>query len=138
MKKIGIICKTGIPEPIEILKELLPWIRQKGYEAFVDNETASVLNMRVPAFTDTCLCGCHCRAGRRRYNAERCKTQWRRDSYTRCKYRRAEFLTAVPRRTNSMMFSGRYSQEECPVEEERIMLTACVSGTECIAGVPGR
>jgi len=45
MKKIGIICKTGIPEPIEILRELLPWLRQKGYEAFVDNETAYALNV---------------------------------------------------------------------------------------------
>lgn len=45
MNKIGIICKTGINKPVEILKDLLPWLRQKGCEAFVDIETASVLNI---------------------------------------------------------------------------------------------
>ncbi|NWF52256.1 MAG: NAD(+)/NADH kinase [Nitrospirae bacterium] len=45
MNKIGIICKAGITEPLEILKDLLPWLRQKGCESFVDIETASVLNM---------------------------------------------------------------------------------------------
>lgn len=45
MKKIGIICKTGKPEPFEILAELLPWLRQKGYEVFVDLETASAMNI---------------------------------------------------------------------------------------------
>ncbi len=46
MKKIGIICKTGRPEPQEILKELLPWLRQKGYETFVDADAAEGLNIR--------------------------------------------------------------------------------------------
>jgi NAD+ kinase len=45
MNRIGIICKAGIPKSVEILKELLPWLRQKGYETFVDTETASTLNM---------------------------------------------------------------------------------------------
>lgn len=45
MEKIGIICKVGRPEPAEILKELLPWLRKKGYETYVDSETASVLNI---------------------------------------------------------------------------------------------
>src|SRR4030043_1895362 len=45
MNRIGIICKAGIPKPVEILKELLPWLRQKGFETFVDTETASSLNM---------------------------------------------------------------------------------------------
>jgi NAD+ kinase len=45
MEKIGIICKTGVPEPAEILKELLPWLRQKGCETYVDKETASILNI---------------------------------------------------------------------------------------------
>jgi NAD+ kinase len=44
MKKIGIICKTGIPEPFEILAELMPWLRQKGFEVFLDTETAAALN----------------------------------------------------------------------------------------------
>jgi len=45
MKRIGIICKAGITKPAETLKELLPWLRQKGCETFVDTETASSLNM---------------------------------------------------------------------------------------------
>jgi NAD+ kinase len=58
MQKIGIICKIGISEPVEILKELLPWLRQKGYETFVDIETASVLNIngfarsQIPSLAD--------------------------------------------------------------------------------------
>lgn len=58
MKRIGIICKTGIPEPSEILKGLLPWLRQKGYETYVDIETASTLNIegsprsQIPSLVD--------------------------------------------------------------------------------------
>jgi NAD+ kinase len=41
-----------------ILKELLPWLRQKGYEPFVDVETASALNIdgfarsQIPSLSD--------------------------------------------------------------------------------------
>jgi NAD+ kinase len=58
MKRIGIICKTGLPEPSEILKGLLPWLRQKGYEIHIDIETASILNIegsprsQIPSLTD--------------------------------------------------------------------------------------
>lgn len=45
MKKIGIICKTGRPEPVEILKGLLPGLRERGVETFVDPEAAQALNM---------------------------------------------------------------------------------------------
>ena len=45
MKKIGIICKTDRKEPREILQELLPLLRKKGCEAFVDVETAEALNI---------------------------------------------------------------------------------------------
>lgn len=45
MKRIGIICRTGRSEPAEILRGLLPWLRQKGYETYVDIETASKLNI---------------------------------------------------------------------------------------------
>ena len=45
MTKIGIICKPGRPEPLEIVKELLPWLAQRGCETFVDAETASSLNI---------------------------------------------------------------------------------------------
>ena len=45
MKKIGIICKLEREEPQKILQELLPFLRQKGCEAFVDAETAAALNI---------------------------------------------------------------------------------------------
>jgi NAD+ kinase len=52
MKRIGIICKTGRPEPAEILKGLLPWLREKGVEVFVDNETALSLTMKGYALAE--------------------------------------------------------------------------------------
>lgn len=58
MQKIGIICKIGRPEPAEILKEFLPWLRSKGYDVFPDSETAALLNMNgfsraeIPAMVD--------------------------------------------------------------------------------------
>src|SRR4030042_5066996 len=58
MKKIGILCKTGIPTPSEILKGLLPWLRQKGYEIYLDKETASLLDIegymrdQIPSLSD--------------------------------------------------------------------------------------
>jgi len=61
MKKIGIICKTGISEPVEILKGLLPWLRQKGYETYLDIETASALNIegsprsQIPSLVDVII-----------------------------------------------------------------------------------
>ena len=61
MKKIGIICKTGKPEPFEILEELLPWLRRKGYEVFVDLETATAMNIngtprsQIPAMAEVMI-----------------------------------------------------------------------------------
>lgn len=58
MKRIGIICKLGRPEPVEILKEFLPWLRARGYEVFVDSETAEILNIegylrpQIPSLAD--------------------------------------------------------------------------------------
>lgn len=46
MKKIGIICKKGVPEPVEILKRLVPWLNQKGYETFIDFDVATTLNSK--------------------------------------------------------------------------------------------
>ncbi len=46
MKRIGIICKTGRPEAVEILRELLPWLREKGAEVFIDIETARSLDVK--------------------------------------------------------------------------------------------
>ncbi|HEX8948968.1 MAG TPA: NAD(+)/NADH kinase [Dissulfurispiraceae bacterium] len=61
MKRIGIICKIGRPEPLDILKDFLPWLREKGYEVFLDIETAKVLDMeghsrsRIPSLTDVII-----------------------------------------------------------------------------------
>jgi NAD+ kinase len=61
MKRIGIICKIGRPEPVEILKEFLPWLRKKGYKVFLDSETAGVLNMegysraQIPSLVDVVI-----------------------------------------------------------------------------------
>jgi len=58
MKKIGIISKTGQAEPLKILKNLLPWLRKKGCEVYVDNETASDLQSdgyqrsQIPSIAD--------------------------------------------------------------------------------------
>ena len=46
MEKIGIISKLGKPEPPEILKELMPWLENKGCELFIDRETASILRIK--------------------------------------------------------------------------------------------
>ena len=45
MKNIGIICKAGVPESVEILQKLLPWLTQKGFDPVVDSDIASVLNI---------------------------------------------------------------------------------------------
>ena len=43
MKKIGIITKEGLPEPVRILEGLLPWLEEKGLEPFVDAGAAGKL-----------------------------------------------------------------------------------------------
>jgi len=45
MKKIGIISKPGRPEPQEILEELLPRLKQRGHETYVDPDAAAVLKI---------------------------------------------------------------------------------------------
>jgi NAD+ kinase len=58
MKKIGIICKLGRMEPVDLLRVLLPWLRERGYEVSLDQETAETLNMegfarfQIPLLTD--------------------------------------------------------------------------------------
>jgi NAD+ kinase len=134
MKKIGIICKTGIPEPIEILKELLPWIRQKGYEAFVDNETASVLNMegsprsQIPVSADVIIVlgGDGTMLSVARLVGEK------GIPILGVNIGGLGFLTAV-QKDELYDVLGKVFTGECPVEE-RIMLTACVfRHSECIA-----
>ena len=61
MKKIGIICKLNRKEPQDILKQLLPWLRQRGCEVFVDKDSASPLNIRgydrneIPSYAEVVL-----------------------------------------------------------------------------------
>ncbi len=58
VQRIGIICKTGRPEPVEILKDFLPWIRSKGYSVFLDKETAEFFDIEgyvrseIPSLVD--------------------------------------------------------------------------------------
>lgn len=58
MKKIGIISKLNRPEPLEILKELIPWLKHKGYEVYIDTETATSLQIdgvnrsQIPSIVD--------------------------------------------------------------------------------------
>ena len=58
MKRIGIICKTGRTELAGILKTLLPWLGNKGYEVFIDEETAALLGAeghsraQIPSLVD--------------------------------------------------------------------------------------
>ncbi len=52
MKRIGIICKPGRPEPLGILKELLPRLAGKGCETFVDAEAASALGIHGVSRTE--------------------------------------------------------------------------------------
>ncbi|MEW5746117.1 MAG: NAD(+)/NADH kinase [Nitrospirota bacterium] len=46
MKRIGIICKIGRPEPVEILRTLLPWLRERGHEVLVEERPAGALGLR--------------------------------------------------------------------------------------------
>src|SRR5512139_1223170 len=46
MKRIGIICKTGRPEGITILRDFIPWLVKRGCEVFLDSESAALLQQR--------------------------------------------------------------------------------------------
>ncbi|MDP2168459.1 MAG: NAD(+)/NADH kinase [Thermodesulfovibrionales bacterium] len=46
MKRIGIICKAGRPEPPEILRDFLPWLKERGLEVYLDIETAKAMGIR--------------------------------------------------------------------------------------------
>lgn len=46
MKRIGIITKAGRAEAVETLKELLPRIKEKDAEVFLDSDTAQFLNLK--------------------------------------------------------------------------------------------
>mgnify|MGYP005834992713 CR=1 FL=1 len=61
MKRIGIIGKSGRPEPAEIAKEITPWLKQKGAEIFVDIETSQSIGIKgylrseIPKLADLVL-----------------------------------------------------------------------------------
>jgi len=43
MKKVGIICKAGRPEPVDLVKILLPWFEERKCEVFLEVGTAEEL-----------------------------------------------------------------------------------------------
>jgi NAD+ kinase len=45
MKNIGFICKRGTPEPVELLREVKPWLEGRGCRLFVEKETALSLGI---------------------------------------------------------------------------------------------
>ncbi len=61
IKKVGIISKRGRPEPLEILKDFVPWLKNRGYETILDSETAQSLGMEgyprpeIPALVDVVI-----------------------------------------------------------------------------------
>jgi len=134
MKKIGIICKSGKPEPPEILKDVLPWLRQKGYEVFLDIETATILNIegfprsQIPSLADLIIVlgGDGTMISVSRLVAEK------GIPILGVNTGGLGFLTAVQKEelyeTLEQVFAGK-----CSIEE-RIMLNACVHRHgECIA-----
>jgi NAD+ kinase len=134
MEKIGIICKTGVPEPAEILKELLPWLRQKGCETYVDKETASILNMegtprsQIPLLAEVIvvLGGDGTMLSVARLVGDKGVP------ILGVNIGGLGFLTAVQKGELREVIA-KVLAEECSVEE-RIMLTACVfRHSECIA-----
>jgi NAD+ kinase len=61
VKRLGIICKTGRTELAGILKTLLPSLGKKGYEVFIDEETAVLLGVEghprehIPSLVDVVI-----------------------------------------------------------------------------------
>lgn len=45
MKRIGIICKAGRPEPVDILRGLLPWLKERGHEVLLGPEVSAEFGM---------------------------------------------------------------------------------------------
>ncbi len=46
MKKIGIICKTGRTEPLELVKVILPWLQERNCEIFLEPHTAATIGLQ--------------------------------------------------------------------------------------------
>jgi len=132
--KIGIICKTGVPEPAEILKDLLPWLRQKNCETYVDNETAAILNIegtprsQIPSLSEVIIVlgGDGTMLSVARLVGEKGVP------ILGVNIGGLGFLTAVQKGELHEVIT-KVLAGECSVEE-RIMLTACVfRHSECIA-----
>jgi NAD+ kinase len=45
MKRIGFICKAGRHEPVELLRELLPWLEARKCRVVLENEVASAIGL---------------------------------------------------------------------------------------------
>ncbi len=45
MRKIGIIVKEGMSEPVRIVEDLVPWLKDKGFEPLVEAAPARALKM---------------------------------------------------------------------------------------------
>jgi len=126
MKKIGIISKTGQAEPLKILKNLLPWLRKKGCEVYVDNETASDLQIdgyqrsQIPGIADfiIVLGGDGTMLSVARLVGEK------RLPILGVNIGGLGFLTAVQKEEIYEVLE-KVINGQCPVEE-RMMLTACV------------
>ncbi len=134
MKKIGIICKTGKSEPIEILKGLLPWFKQKGCETYVDTEAASHLNIngvprsRIPGHAELIIVlgGDGTMLSVARLVGEK------GIPILGVNIGGLGFLTAV-QQDELYEVLEKVLKDGCPVEE-RIMLSACVfRHSECIS-----
>jgi len=134
MKKIGIIGKTGKQETIDIIRELAPWLREKGHEVYVDIENAALLNVegtprsQFPELVEMIIVigGDGTMISVARLAAEK------GIPILGVNVGGLGFLTAVSRDDVRKVLE-RVLVDDCQVEE-RIMLTACVlRHSECIA-----
>jgi NAD+ kinase len=134
MKKIGIVGKTGKPEPSEIIEELLPWLVQKGCEVFIDSETAVRMGKdgyprsEIPSLVDVIVVlggdGTLISIARMAASKE--------VPILGVNIGGLGFLAAV-QREDLRDAMGKVLTGNCPIEE-RMMLSACVSRhSECIA-----
>ena len=134
MKKIGIIGKTGKQETLDILTELVPWLKSKSHEVYVDTENATVMNIegtprsQMSSLVDMIIVlgGDGTMIGVARLVAEK------GIPILGVNIGGLGFLTAVSR-DELYEVLGRVLVDDCHVEE-RIMLNACVlRHSECIA-----
>ena len=134
MKKIGIIGKTGKQETLDILTELVPWLKSKGHEVYVDIENATVMNIegtprsQMSSLVDMIIVlgGDGTMIGVARLVAEK------GIPILGVNIGGLGFLTAVSR-DELYEVLDRVLVDDCHVEE-RIMLNACVlRHSECIA-----